>query len=124
KMACLALVAVLLPACATNSGANYVPLVDGPRNASFHADLEACQSLAKDRNYLNGDTQNDAMLGAIAGGLIGGIEADSGDTLEGILAGAVVGSVIGGAESAYDVSDERRHIVVQCMSGRGHRVVG
>lgn len=113
-----------LPACATNSGATYTPIVDGPRTASFQSDLSDCQSVARQRNYINGDTQNDAMLGAAAGALIGGIEADSGDTLEGILAGAVIGGLFGGAESAYDARGERRDIVINCMAGRGHRVVG
>ena len=53
---------LLLGACATNSGANYEPLLDGNASPQFRADLADCQALAKNRNYLNDDTRNDAMI--------------------------------------------------------------
>ncbi len=113
-----------LSACATNSGAHYRPIIDGPVTAAYQADLSECQSLARDRNYINGDTKSDAMLGATLGAVIGAIDADKGDSVEGAIAGALIGGVLGGADSAYDARGERKSIVVNCLAGRGHRVVG
>ena len=54
-----------------------------------------------------------------AGALLGEAD-DEGDA----LGGAVFGALAGGAASAVDVNARREAIVVACMRGRGHRVVG
>ncbi len=53
-----------------------------------------------------------AALGAVIGGLEDG------------LGGAVVGSGLGAGSRAWETRTERKNIVIQCMTGRGHRVVG
>ena len=105
-----------LAACA-NTGANYTPIVDGPKNSAFYADLSACQTLATERGYLNDDTKGDALLGAALGALVGAVDGD-------VLGGAVVGGAAGTAAGAYKAKDERKSIVVSCMQNRGHQVVG
>ena len=39
---------LMVTACA-GGGADYAPIVDGPRSAAYQADLLACQSLARER---------------------------------------------------------------------------
>ena len=114
--------AVLVGACA-NSGASYRPVTDGPTDAAYAGDLRACQAVATDRSYLNGDTRNNALIGAGLGALAGIADEDVSDT-EGAIAGAIVGAVAGAGATMVGTRDERRQIVVDCMKGRGHPVVG
>lgn len=108
---------ILVGACA-DSGANYQPILDGAPTPAYLADLNACQSLARNQNQFDQDTMGAAVLGAGAGAVLG--EVDSGDA----LGGAVAGALAGGIASAVDVSERREAIVVECLRGRGHRVVG
>jgi len=119
---------LMLGGCATG-GAAYEPIVDGPKNAQYAQDLSECQQLAEQREYLNGDTQTKAAVGAVAGGLIGlssnnryrGRRGSDGDA---ILAGAIVGAILGGGSGALNTREERKHIVLNCVAGRGYRVLG
>jgi hypothetical protein len=109
---------VILSACA-DIGASYQPILDGAPSASFQSDLQACQSLARGQHQLDQDT----MGSAAAGGLLGAAIADhdeSGTAVEGLVGGALIGLVGGVSKS----KDKREAIVVDCMKGRGHRVVG
>lgn len=115
------LAAIGLSACA-GSGANYQPIIDGPLSANYAADLGDCRAVAKQREYVNADTKNDALLGGLVGGLLGLTE--TGNDTENFIAGALVGGVIGGAGTAYDAHGERKDIVRNCMAGRGYNVVG
>lgn len=117
---CAAL-ALPLSACA-GVGANYQPIIDGPITAAYNQDIQDCRALAQQRKYVNNDTKNDALIGAVIGGLLGLTE--SGDDGENFVAGALVGGALGGASTAFDARDERKDIVRHCMAGRGHRVVG
>jgi len=40
------------------------------------------------------------------------------------LEGAIAGALAGGISSAVDASEKREAIVIECLRGRGHRVVG
>lgn len=104
-----------MTACA-DSGANYRPILDGAPTASYEADLVACQTLA--RNQFDGETMGATALGAGAGAALG--ELDSGDA----LGGAIAGALAGGVASTVDVNERRQSIVIECLRGRGHRVVG
>lgn len=106
---------VLVAACA-DSGANYRPILDGTPTPAYEADLRACQALA--RSQFEGETTGAAILGAGAGAALG--EIDSGDALGGAVAGALAGGVAG----SVDVNERRQSIVIECLRGRGHRVVG
>ena len=114
--------AAFVGACA-NSGASYRPVADGPTSVTYAADLEACQAVATERSYINGDTRNNALIGAGLGALAGVADDDVNDT-EGAIAGAVVGALAGAGGTMVETRDERREIVVECMKGRGHAVVG
>lgn len=106
---------VLVAACA-DSGANYRPILDGTATPAYQADLSACQALARDQ--FDRETLGATVVGAGVGAALG--QADSGDALGGAAAGALAGGVAG----AVDVNDRREAIVVECLRGRGHRVVG
>ncbi|MEL6840406.1 MAG: glycine zipper family protein [Pseudomonadota bacterium] len=105
-------------ACA-HSGANYTPILDGTPTAAFQSDLAACQSLARSQNQFDQETIGATVLGAGAGAVLGEAD-DDGDALGGAIAGAVAGGVAG----AVNASERREAIVVECLRGRGHRVVG
>ncbi|CUH67483.1 hypothetical protein TG4357_03036 [Thalassovita gelatinovora] len=108
----------LLAACA-DSGANYTPILDGTPTVAFQNDLGDCQTLAHNQRQFDMETIAAAVLGAGVGAVLGEIDSD-GDALGGAFAGAVAG----GAASAVDVNERREAIVIQCLRGRGHRVVG
>lgn len=114
------MIAALLPALAAcaDSGANYQPILDGQPTAAFQSDLAACQALARNQNQFDQERVAATMLGAGAGAILG--EADSDDA----LGGAVAGALAGGVASSVDVSERREDIVIECLRGRGHRVVG
>jgi uncharacterized protein YcfJ len=107
----------LMAACA-GSGADYQPILDGTPTPAYRADLAACQALARNQNQFDQETLGATVLGAGAGAALG--EADSGDALGGAIAGALAGGVAG----AVNASERREAIVVECLRGRGHRVVG
>ncbi len=107
----------LVTACA-DSGANYRPILDGTPTAAYQADLTSCQALARNQKQFDQDTMAAAILGAGVGAALG--EADSGDA----LGGAVAGALAGGVSNAVNVGERREAIVIECLRGRGHRVVG
>lgn len=117
KTISLSAAALLMTACATNSGANYTPIVDGPYAPNFGPDLAECQTLSKEHALLNGNTQNDMLIDAVLGGLLGSADGDA-------VEGALVGAAAGGGSGAYEAHKERKDVVINCMRGRGHRIVG
>lgn len=119
KPVILALTAIPLIAACADSGANYQPILDGPATPAYQADLAACQSLARNQSQMDQETFGAAVLGAGAGALLGEVD-DDGDA----LGGAIFGALAGGGASAIDVSERREAIIVECVRGRGHRVVG
>lgn len=114
---------VLMTAACANAGASYMPITDGAHSASYESDLKACQSVAKRRSYVNGDTRNDALLGAGVGALAGLADPDTTD-LGGAIGGAIFGALFGGGASMVETRGQRRDVVIACMQGRGHNVVG
>jgi hypothetical protein len=117
----------LVPACfllalsaCSGTGSEYEPVVDGPRDEKYLADLAKCRALSKQSAYVGGKTQTDATIGAGLGGVVGAIS----DGWEGLLVGLGVGAALGGGASAYDNIEKREEIIGNCMTGRGHKVVG
>ena len=108
----------LFGACG-DGGANYTPILDGASTGAFRSDLAACQALARDQRRFDHETAGATVLGAGAGALPG-MADDDGD----VLGGAAAGTFAGGVASAISASERREAIVVQCLRGRGHRVVG
>jgi len=113
---------VSLTACA-NTGAAYMPIVDGPMGAKYTQDIADCRSLAEQRKLLNGESKEIALLAAGLTGL--SILADDKDNdLGDALLGAVIGGAVGAGAGAMETRDERKQMMKTCMAGRGHRVVG
>ena len=95
-------------------------IVDGPRGASFESDLAACKDVSLQRAVDN----SNIAAGAIVGGLAGAVGADKkSDRAEGGLAGAAIGGLMGAGEAQLEADKAREQIVINCMRGRGHRVV-
>lgn len=115
----IALPALLAVSACAESGANYRPILDGPPNAAFQSDLVACQSLARTQSQFDRETFGAAALGGGVGAVLGGVDEDSD-----ALGGAIVGALAGGAAGAANASERREAIIVECLRGRGHRVVG
>lgn len=107
----------LLSACG-DSGANYTPILDGAPKLTFEADLAACQSLAQNQKQFDQETAAATAMGAAAGAALG--EADSGDA----WGGAIAGALIGGISVAEEKNEQKQEIVIACMRGRGHAIVG
>ncbi|MEP2990599.1 MAG: hypothetical protein ABJN65_15165 [Parasphingorhabdus sp.] len=116
----IACTGLVLSGCA-NTASGYRPIVDGYEDEVYHADLADCQALAKTKRYDNGETKTAALAGAVLGGAVGAIEDDS---VEGAIAGVLLGGLIGAAGGAADTRTDRKDIVIRCMDGRGHAVVG
>lgn len=108
---------VLITACA-DSGANYQPILDGAPTAAYQADLAECRALARNQPKFKQEAIGGAALGAGIGAALGQAESDD------ALGGAIAGALAGGVASAVDGNERRQVIVVECLRGRGHRVVG
>jgi len=121
KTGCVIAALTGLSACA-GGGAAYVPILDRP-SASADADLADCQALAEQRSYDNADTRTGALIGAGLGGLVGLSNSYDGD-FDDFVGGALIGGALGGGSAALQTREERKHIVLSCMAGRGHRVLG
>lgn len=114
----LLLTAVLLftTGCST-IGAQHRPVVDGDDLVNYETDLQQCQSLAKQTDFINNDAKSNAMLGGLVGALVG-----IGESKESSLAGALLGATIGAASNAYTIQQERKNRVIHCMQGKGYNV--
>lgn len=112
-----------LAACG-QTGSNYRPIVDGPLGYAYEKDLAQCKQLAEQRGLFNDETKMAALAGAAIGGVLGAVEADDNTAPGGAVVGALAGGAIGAGGGAVKAHGERKQIVMNCMAGRGHRVVG
>ena len=110
RASALAAVAAVLAGCVA-TGAKHRPIVDGSDPRKYEADLAACRDVAEQRSYVNPDVQLHAAIGGVVGAVANGTK------------GAIAGAVIGGGTAAVDTVRERKAIVINCMAGRGHKVV-
>ncbi|GGF53164.1 MULTISPECIES: glycine zipper domain-containing protein [Mameliella] len=110
---------VALAACTAPMDRAYT--LDGPRNAMFDTDLAQCKDAA--HAYRNGAHKDGALTGAAAGALIGALDEED-DRLGGAVGGAAFGALAGVAAAEEELSAERRNVVIRCLQGRGHRVIG
>ena len=104
-------------ACA-EFGSDHEPILNGPMRTIYPSDLQACQTLARDQSF-GENTIGAAVVGGVVGGALGNHQGNV-TSAEGALAGAVFG-LLGGI---IDETEKRQSIVIECMKGRGHRVVG
>lgn len=110
--------AFALTACG-QMGADVVPVLDGPAQAGYAQDLDQCRALARAQKHLDQDTMASAVIGAGIGAALGAV--DESGSLEGGLA---IGLLTGGAQGLSDAALKREAIVLDCLRGRGHNVVG
>jgi uncharacterized protein YcfJ len=115
----LALPLVLTIAACADGGAKYTPIVDGPRSPAFQSDLASCQALARNQKQMTKQALGKAAIGAGLGAALGEADED-GDA----VGGAIAGALAGGATGASGLRQARKSIVIECLRGRGHRVVG
>ena len=105
-------------AACSDTGAQYIPILDGAPEPGFEADLAECQSLARGQKQFDQETAAATSVGAVAGAIFGA--GESGDP----WGGALAGSLFGGLSVAIDNHERRQKIVIECMRGRDHAVVG
>ncbi len=120
KPTLLALLILGVSACDRPMDNAYV--VDGTRNAGFSQDLAQCKRLAE--GYKTEDLRTGAIAGGVIGGAAGALDADDGDKLETAAAGAAIGALVGAGSAKAELEEKRRDVVIRCMQGRNHRVVG
>lgn len=96
--------------------------VDGPRNANFAQDEAECYALAS--NYNPGEMAGSIGAGAAEGALVGALTSGRGSSTEWGLKGAAIGGLMGAAEGQYETDKAQRQVMINCMQGRGHRVIG
>ncbi len=113
-------VVALAGACA-NSGANYVPIIDGAVGPNYQSDLANCQALARSQPTLDSNTAGAAAIGAAGAAATTAIIDNSASDLG---RAAAAGALIGAGESAINNSQNQEVIVRNCMRGRGYNVVG
>lgn len=114
-----ALISVIALSACSQTGANYTPIVDGAQGFNFQQDLAACQNLARSQKQFDQNAWGATAVGAGTGALLGGVDDDVT-----ALEGALVGAIAGGAAGAVEASEKRQSIIVECLKGRGHSVVG
>ena len=112
-----------LTACG-QTGSNYRPIVDGPLGYAYENDLGQCKELAEQRKLFNGETKAAALAGAAVLGAVGAADADDNKAAGAAIAGALVGGAFGAGAGAFKAHEDRKEIVINCMRGRGHKVVG
>ncbi len=110
----------LLAACA-NSGANYTPVVDGPKGEKYQADLANCQALAASGKPVDGRVAGSTATGAALAGASSVIWNGNSSNLG---EAAAVGALAGLTSGLVRRNAEQESIVVNCMARRGHNVIG
>ena len=108
----------MVAACA-GSGGLYEPIVDSPKAVKYTDDLSSCQPLSDEREYINGDVKSQLLAGAEVGAIAGSIAG-----LESAVVGAIVASAARDGSRALEEYNETKSIVIKCVKGRGHNVVG
>ena len=130
KKVAVVVIGVAVGACQGGyAGQNYTPVVDvygspGKSPEAYQYDLQACQTLAEQRNQVGDAAVGAGVGGALgaAGGAIGG--AFAGSPGLGAAIGAASGAFLGGVSGGYQSNTGRQDIVMSCMRGRGWTVLG
>lgn len=112
-------------AIGTGYGAKYTPVIDGPQDEKYWSNLTECRALASQvqRNRA-GDAAGQAVAGAVAGALVGGLLGGRGYRNETAAFGAKAGALTGGAEGLGSAAQGGKQVVMNCMIGRGFKVLG
>ncbi len=113
--------ALLFATACANSGANYTPVIDGPKGRMYESDLAACQNLAATGGAVDGRVAGSTAAGAGIGAASSAIWDGNSDKLG---KSAAVGAIAGLASGVTRQNNRRENIVRNCMAGRGYRVLG
>jgi hypothetical protein len=114
----LCLLPVLVSACA-GSGADYTPILDGPPTAAFQSDLPPVRrSPAISASSIRKPQARPSWVPVPVRCW------EPPMTMRMRRAAPSRGALAGGVASAVSASERREAIVVECLRGRGHRVVG
>jgi len=118
--------AMALTGCA--SYGDWRPTVDSygdPNAANIDRDTVECRQLALNAS---GGTAQKAGKGALVGGAVGAaagavIGAAVGSPGKGAMIGAAAGGMGGAARQGFGAEDDFKRAYINCMRGRGHRVI-
>lgn len=121
-----------LVGCASNPnavgsgyGAGYTPVIDGPQDSNYWANLGECRNLASQvQRNRESEVAGQAVAGAVAGALIGGLLGGKGYRNETSAYVAKAGAVTGGAQALGSAAQGGKQVIINCMIGRGYRVLG
>lgn len=122
KILAIILAAAMFTGCATNTGANYRPVIDGKPGDTVEQqqkDLAECQAHA---NKVASGSER-AAAGAVAGAVLGAIFAAALGVKQYTPEIAQATALTGAMEGATRGESDQRTIVTKCMAGRGHRVL-
>ena len=117
-IAVLAATAVLA-GCATQTGADWVPIVDMRTGQSdaYVIDLASCQGYARQTASAAQSAATGAVAGAIFGALVGAaFKVNRGEM-------AKFGAISGGVGAAGRAEESQRSIISRCLAGRGYSVL-
>jgi hypothetical protein len=118
----LFLVAIILGGC-SHSTARYYPIVEGPMDERYFADLAKCEAFAEERRYQNADVGKTPLGGSGIGGISDGPE----DAItDGTGAGVTWGLGTRGTRDLRNEMYERemyKSVVCGCMKLRGYKMV-
>ena len=111
--------------CATYGG--WEPVVDTKNTtnaANVQKDTEECRALAQQA----GSPGTEAAKGGAVGGVLGAatgaaIGAVFGNPGAGAAVGGAAGGIGGGAHTGVSGDDAYKRAFINCMSGRGHKVI-
>jgi uncharacterized protein YcfJ len=112
---------LFVTAC-VSPGASYRPIVDGPYDSAYEADLSECQKISRERDWTGDERRSGMLAGALLGGLFGLFSNNS--DAEDVADAALAGAVLGGLDANGDVQDDRQDIVINCMDHSGYVVLG
>ena len=114
-----------LNAVGSGYGAGYTPVIDGPQDSKYWTNLNECRTLASQvQRNREGEAAGQALAGALAGALVGGILGGKGYRNEASAYGAKAGALTGGASGLGSAVQGGKQVIINCMVGRGYRVLG
>ena len=106
-------------------GAGYTPVIDGPQDGTYWANLGECRNLAAQvQRNRESEVAGQAVAGALAGALVGGLLGGKGYRNETSAYGAKVGAIGGGGQALGNAAQGGKQVIINCMIGRGYRVLG
>lgn len=105
-----------LVACAGPRPSDIVIEKEGVDMAQYQRDYKECEGYAAE---VRGKGGEQAMGGAVAGGLIGAISGNR----RSVEIGAGTGAVLGGVRGGRETQDEKLRVMKNCLRNRSYQVL-